>query len=206
MTSANVTHYEIYDHDMNLLATESQHALCKDRISAVLEKWENEYIPSVYLAMRWPDEHEVDQYLTFDEQDGYDEDLGTNDVYYENDRDLIALHVFMKRKRIKEIEVNERMLENCRERLKEYTGNQLTSDFNQRKEFHKFTHEKEAEAGELGDNVRARCWVDEETGKFRCEFLLTCLRAEDVRMAQEAISHFYGTGRVPQYDEAYPEG
>jgi len=205
MTSANVTHYELYEMNekghLVMIDSCQKHALCKnENAEKKIEEWEYKY-PGRYLAMRWPDECEADHYLTFDVSDGYDEHLGVAGLCIEEERDLCRIDKFMKRKRIYEIDSKDSTIEWFRKKLLEHTGNQKTNDFNSRKKFHEFRTVSEEIAEDLGNNVRARCWVDEKTGEFHREFLLTCRRAEDVKMAQDAISHFYGTGRVPDYTD-----
>jgi len=112
MTSANVTYYEIYDTDMNLIDTARQHALCKDRITAKLEEWEKEY-PDAILCLRWPNEHEIDEYLVFEEYEGYTEGV-LEGVFYEEEREMILLRSYMKRKRIYKIKSLEGLLESVR--------------------------------------------------------------------------------------------
>lgn len=201
MTSANVTHYELYGRDMRLIDTGRQHALCKDQIGEKLEQWEEDY-PDALLALRWPDEYEVDQYLTFDEIDGYPEDLGT-EQFMEQERDMCTLRVYMKRKREYQIGHLESMLQSVRKSLWEYTGDPCTEDYDQMKAFREFKKEAKEIAEELGPDVRAKC--DVNGGNFTREFLLTLRRPDDVKMAKEAVSHFYSTGRVPTYDEPYPK-
>ena len=201
-TSANVTHYELCGNDMRMIDTARRHALCKDDdLQESLERWERDY-PDALLALRWPDEEEVDQYLTFDELDGYPEDLGTTQ-YMDKERDMCTLRVFMRRKRERLIASHEGTIEYLRKYIREFRGNQGTKDYSVRKKFHEFTRQAEAEAEELGQNVKARCFTDGEE-KFSREFLLTCRTVREVKMAMEAIQYFYSTGRIPKYDEPYP--
>lgn len=61
VTSANVTYFDIYDKQGDLIATHCQHHYCKNTISEKL----NSYVPSedFTICVRWPDEEEAEQIL-----------------------------------------------------------------------------------------------------------------------------------------------
>ena len=224
MTSANITHYELYDVNLNLVDSCEQHHLCVDSVSEVFEEWENKYYNHL-VAMRWPDEREIDQYLTFNEIEGYDRDIGCGTLYLRVPRDLCRIDKFMKRRRKQRIANREGFVESLREELKEQkntidmlrsqladaTGNARVStasydscndEQGEYSSYHEFVTLAEEEAAEIGPDVRARCHIGEE-GKYTKEFVLTCRNAMQARMAREAIEHFLGTGRVPAYDEPF---
>jgi hypothetical protein len=188
MTSANVTHYELYDQNMSLLATESQNALCQDKISKVLDRWEVEF-PHAYLCLRWPDENGCDQYLTFDELDGYDDFGFDPDMYMCDPRDTITLQAFLRRKRQEEIASNEHMLEYLREKLREHTGNQSQEGFNynKRREYRVFKNDAMSEAEDIG--AVARCYIGAD-GEFVKEFIINCGSLRNAKMVAEFLEEF----------------
>ena len=185
MTSANVTHYELRDQNMSLVAAASQHCMCVDRIGKVLEKWEKKW-PEALLCLRWPDEHEVDQYLTFEEVDGYDDMGFDSDIFMCEERDTITLRAFMRRRRLKEIASNESMLKYLRDKLKEHTGNQHCKDHKMRKAYHEFRKEAEASAALMGPSVIAHCYIGDD-GEFVKEFMIVGLSELSVKKLSEGV-------------------
>ena len=61
MTSANVTHYRLYDSDDTKVFKSSQHCLCKDHIKKDLKDWYDANGDAT-LILTWPDEHEAPHY------------------------------------------------------------------------------------------------------------------------------------------------
>lgn len=201
MTSANVTHYEIYYADTGeMIETARQHALCKDSISEVLERWEKEH-PHAVLRLRWPDEHEVDQYLLFEDPEYFDDDY--SDFFWADEKDTVRLTSFMRVRRMKAIASEKHMTQYLREKLWEYTGDPRCEDYDERKAFHEFQSAKRKKAKELGDDVRAMTSVND--GNFSSAFWLKIRSEREVKIAKEAIAHYLSTGRVPTYDEPYPQ-
>jgi len=197
MTSANVTHYEIYNQDLStLIATDSQHCMCKDSITETLEQWEKNY-PDALLCLRWPDECEEDQYLTFEKEDGYD--MGFDpEVFMENERDTITLSAFMRCRRIKAIESEKNTIEYLRKILKEHTGNQSAGDHKMRKAYNEFKNKAEETAALIGHRVKAHCHIDED-GEFRCSYSISARTIVEISIANEAIKDFLATGLDNRY-------
>ena len=193
MTSANVTHYELYDDNMELIVTDSQHAMCKDRISEVLEQWEKDY-PDALLCIRWPDECEVDHYLSFERLSGYTEGF-VDGVFMDEDDDTITLRAFMRKRRLNEIAQQDRTIEYFRDRLREHTGNQCLGDagYKRRQEYVVFKRESEDHATSIGSNVKAYCYIDED-GKFRRSYSVRTRTVKEATIANEAIKDYLATG------------
>ena len=193
MTSANVTHYEIYNKDLsNLIATDSQHCLCKDSITETLEQWEKNY-PDALICLRWPDECSCDQYILFVKEDGYTDDGFTKDVFMENPRDTITLSAFMRRRRIKAIASSENTVAILRNILKEHTGNQKCDDHKTRVAYMEFKKDAEEAVALLGHRVKVRCHIDED-GEFRRSYTVSARTIVEISIANEAIKDYLATG------------
>jgi hypothetical protein len=193
MTSANVTHYEIYGRDMCMIATGSQHAMCKDCITPILERWEKEF-PDAVICLRWPDERSCDQYLTFDDEDGYTDDDFIDDVFMDTPRDTITLRAFMKRRLLKALAFEKRMVKHLREDLTKIKGNQSQAgfDYDKRKAWMKFKMESEELAADIGPRAKVWCWT--EGSKFKRRFTVETRGETETRIANEAIKDYLATG------------
>ncbi len=198
-TSANVTYYEIYvrdGEDLKMVVSESQNCMCKDRISDFLEKWEIEY-PDAFLRLRWPNEEECDEYLTFNELEGYTSDCFVEGTYWDEPNDTITLHGFMRLRRIKALKREKSMVEHLREKLREYTGPQkIEGHYNVRKEFADYRDKVIEEAKAIGQKCTAKTYIDQPDNKFNSRFILEFITEKEARIAMEAVRDYLGgTGK-----------